>query len=491
MDSPGKPGLLVVVFVALLVGFGFLGSRGLWDPDEGRYTNVALNMVDSGDWVNPRRNDDVDHWTKPPLTYWAIAASTELFGRNPWAARLPVALAYLLSVALTWQLARRLAPGVEAVAALAFATMLVPALASQLITTDFLLTAFEALAMSAYVEGRFGVHQRRFRWWVAMWVAFGLAFLTKGPPAVLPLAAILVLEWLVPSQVTRRGQSFPAVVAFLLVAVPWYVAVSVRHPGLLRYFIGTEVVGRVASDQFRRNGDWYGWAAVYLPTLLVGALPWTASMVRWGCTIPAKVRRWRAPAARLADSAELLLTIWILVPLVVFCFSRSRLPLYLLPLFVPLAILIARQRQSERRTLPSAPWIGGTVAGLIGLRVAMILWPTPQNSLAWAEEIRKRSTKPVAEVVFINDAARYGLKLHLTAEVECVSIAAVSEAGFNPPFDDDSLAQELAEAEPGVVFVVPEKHWPAVERSIRALGYRLVRLGEPYRERIFFAVAGH
>ena len=121
----------------------------------------------------------------------------------------------------------------------------------------------------------------------------------------------------------------------------------------------------------------------------------------------------------------------------------------------------------------------------------MILWPTPQNSLAWAEEIRKRSTEPVAEVVFINDAARYGLKLHLTAEVECVSIAAVPEAGFNPPFDDDSLAQELAEAEPGVVFVVPEKHWPAVERSIGALGYRLVRLGEPYRERIFFAVAGH
>ena len=488
MDPPGKPRLLVVVFVALFVGFGFLGSRGIWDPDEGRYTNVALNMVDSGDWLDPRRNDDVDHWTKPPLTYWAIAASTELFGRNAWAARLPVAIAYLLSVALTWQLARRLAPGAEAVAALAFATMLVPALASQLITTDFLLAAFEALAMSAYVEGRYGVHERRFRWWVAMWVAFGLAFLTKGPPALLPLAAILVLERLVPAQVTRRGQLFPAVVAFLLVAVPWYVAVSVRHPGLLRYFVGTEVVGRVVSDQFGRNGEWYGWAVVYLPTLLVGALPWTASMARWVCTIPAKVRRWGAPAARLADSAELLLTIWVLIPLVVFCIARSRLPLYLLPLFVPLSILIARQRQSERRTLPSLPWIGATVVGLIVMRVAMVLWPTSQNSLAWAEEIQRRSTEPVTEVVFINDAARYGLKLHLTAEVERVSIASVTEAGFNPPFDD-SLARELAEAEPGVVYVVQEKQWPAVKRSIGALGgHKLLRLGEPYRQRIFFTV---
>ena len=51
----------------------FLGSRGIWDPDEGRYTNVALHMLDSGDWIDPHRSDEVNHWTKPPLTYWAIA----------------------------------------------------------------------------------------------------------------------------------------------------------------------------------------------------------------------------------------------------------------------------------------------------------------------------------------------------------------------------------------------------------------------------------
>ena len=92
---------LIVACVALIVAFGLLGSRGIWDPDEGRYTNVALNMLDSGDWVDPRRNDDVGHWTKPPLTYWAIASSVQLFGRNPWAARLPIAFAYLLCVMLS------------------------------------------------------------------------------------------------------------------------------------------------------------------------------------------------------------------------------------------------------------------------------------------------------------------------------------------------------------------------------------------------------
>ena len=55
---------LRVALLALVLAFPFLGSRGIWEPDEGRYTNVAINMVESGDWLNPRRNDDVGHWTK-------------------------------------------------------------------------------------------------------------------------------------------------------------------------------------------------------------------------------------------------------------------------------------------------------------------------------------------------------------------------------------------------------------------------------------------
>lgn len=81
--------------LGILLGLGFLGSRGIWDPDEGRYTNVALVMLDSGDWLDPMRNEDTGHWTKPPVTYWLVAASVAAFGRNPWAARLPIALAYL------------------------------------------------------------------------------------------------------------------------------------------------------------------------------------------------------------------------------------------------------------------------------------------------------------------------------------------------------------------------------------------------------------
>jgi 4-amino-4-deoxy-L-arabinose transferase-like glycosyltransferase len=130
-----------IAAMAIVLALGFLGARGIWDPDEGRYTKVALNMLDSGDWLNPRRNDEVGHWTKPPLTYWAIAASVATFGQNAWAARLPSALAYLLCVWLAWRIARRLAPGSERTAAVVYATMPVTVGAAQVITTDYVLSA--------------------------------------------------------------------------------------------------------------------------------------------------------------------------------------------------------------------------------------------------------------------------------------------------------------------------------------------------------------
>ena len=61
--------------LTLLLGLAFQGTRGLWEPDEGRYTNVALQMLHAQDFVTLRRNSESLHFTKPPVTYWTIAAS--------------------------------------------------------------------------------------------------------------------------------------------------------------------------------------------------------------------------------------------------------------------------------------------------------------------------------------------------------------------------------------------------------------------------------
>ena len=72
MSQPTK--ITFLAFVLILYCFAFQGSRGLFDPDEGRYSAVALQMLKSGDWLVPRYRGE-PFYDKPALTYWAIAAS--------------------------------------------------------------------------------------------------------------------------------------------------------------------------------------------------------------------------------------------------------------------------------------------------------------------------------------------------------------------------------------------------------------------------------
>jgi len=74
----------LLLALLLTLAFAFQGTRAIWEPDEGRYTATALNMLDSGDWLVPTLDGETPHLTKPPITYWAIAASVAAFGRNEW-----------------------------------------------------------------------------------------------------------------------------------------------------------------------------------------------------------------------------------------------------------------------------------------------------------------------------------------------------------------------------------------------------------------------
>ncbi|HXH01202.1 MAG TPA: glycosyltransferase family 39 protein, partial [Xanthomonadaceae bacterium] len=422
---------------------------------------------------------------------WAIAASVGVFGSSPWAARLPIALSYLLCIWLIGRLARRLVPGSEVEAAIVYATMLLPFGASQLITTDYLLTACLTLGVWGFVEARFGRHPHPSRWIALTWAGLALGFLAKGPPALLPLLVMAAFDWLSPRQRTHRLFDAAGLLLFALLALPWFVAVIHGNPGLFEYFIGDEVINRVTTQEFGRHGEWYGWAEIYLPTLLVGSLPWTPALLRWARALPARLGAWRADAdARADDAAWLLLALWLLLPLLVFCLARSRMPLYLLPLFAPLALLASKQRHAEGRALPRWPWLAAWAALLLALKLGSAAWPTHKDAAAWADAIRARSDAPVHEVVFVEDMARYGLHLHLGPGtiIEKVSLQDLPQARFNPQYDE-ALATELAEDEPGEIWICKQRDWPALRQGLAAHGYRALPLGAPYQRRMIFRVA--
>jgi 4-amino-4-deoxy-L-arabinose transferase-like glycosyltransferase len=465
------PALWIALF-AIITTLLFLGLRGIWDPDEGRYTNVALNMLDSGDWLIPRRSYEVAHWTKPPLTYWAIASSLAVFGSNAFAARLPSALAHLLCVLLVGLIGRRLSPGAGPRAALTYATMLFPFGASQMITTDYLLTATETLALWGFVEARFGPSRPR-AWLVLMWAAFGLAFLTKGPPGLLPRLPILLFDAF--TRANGRPTVFQPVglLVFVAIAAPWYLAVTQKTPGLLGYFLGSEVVGRVATDEFRRHGEWYGWFVIYAPTLAIGTLPWWRPLWRWMRGLPTQLRAWRTGvAARIEQRAWLLPTLWALVPLTIFCIARSRLPLYILPLFAPIALLVTLQSVRDARALPRVAWIIAWGIAMFALKIGSAHFPTHKNARDWAAEIRARTNQPIDEVLFVEDMVRYGVHLHLGPEVqvEKLSIDPVADAKFNPEYDG-AMVDELREQEPDQLWVCKQQDFARVAAHVREMGF--------------------
>ena len=105
MTTRRPPWWLIALLV--LMAFAFQGTRAIWEPDEGRYTAVGLNMLESGDWLVPTLDGEHAHLTKPPITYWAIAAGVGLLGHNEWGARPPGALAFVATVLVVSRLGCR------------------------------------------------------------------------------------------------------------------------------------------------------------------------------------------------------------------------------------------------------------------------------------------------------------------------------------------------------------------------------------------------
>jgi 4-amino-4-deoxy-L-arabinose transferase-like glycosyltransferase len=429
--APRRAGWLALLGFVLLLGFAFLGTRGLWEPDEGRYAESAREMLAGGDFLRPQLELQ-PHFTKPPLATWCIAGSIALLGRNEWAVRLHLALAYAITALLTAALGVRLwNPRTGLSAGVIYATSLLPFGAAGIVTTDTLLVLWETLALYGFWRG-FTAESRagRFGWPALTGAAFGLAFLTKGPPALLFLPALWIFRRLPGG---RRAGAPPVINAagwllFALAGLSWFAAVILKTPGLLGYFLNEEVVGRVAG-QHHRNREWYGPLVIYGPAFLLGFLPWIAFLPRaWRRAMPAGAGRagWNALLHR---PRTLFLGLLLAVPLLFLVPARSRLPLYVLPLFVPLALAVAGSGgwSGPRRR---SGWLALWVVVLLGARVAFALWPDDKDA---RRLYRALPPSPGEALVVLDQKPHHGLAFYADRTLENGSWETAATPGAMPP----------------------------------------------------------
>lgn len=467
-----------LVALLVLLAFAFQGSRGIWEPDEGRYTAAGLNMLESGDWLVPTVDREHAHLTKPPVTYWSIAASMALLGRNEWAARLPGAVAFVGTGLLLFGLGRRFCPSRPWLPPLGWSLSLAPLAGSNIVSTDALLVFFETAAMFAFVEWWSRETGQGRRWLLAMWVAWGLAFLTKGPPGLLPLLA-MVAFLAAHDRARLVGLMRPAGLAlFAVVAFSWFALIVAREPGRLGYFLGYEVYDRVFTGVHHRNSEWYGGFEVYLPVLLLGSLPWwVLALVAAGG--PRRAWRRLLEQLRAGDRQLQLLVYWLLLPLAVFFLARSRLHLYVLPLFVPLSLLLARP-------LERWPWLAGRrlaqVAGsmailLLAFKGAVAWLPFNRDARAIAGELRQVvDLHDVEELAFVDMRPFYGLTLYLDVGIESVHLEG-DGFEYSKFLSAEALCSELAARERNLFVVKRERSEPFLAGAGRCSGFAAVEVG--------------
>ena len=350
--------LLLLAFV--LCYLAPLATHGLWIPDETRYAQISQEMLLTGKWAAPHFMG-IRYFEKPAAGYWMIALGQAMFGQNLFGVRFASALSTGLSILLVYLVARRLwnDPRKSLVSTLLYMSFVSVAALGGYANLDPQFTFWVNLTGVALWfcfdsrtrNGRLGA-------WALLGFACGMGFMTKGFLAWL-LPVLIALPYALWQKRLREllGYGLVAVLVAVAVSLPWALAVHLQEPDFWHFFFWHEHIQRFAGEDAQHAEPfWY-----YLPLLVGFSLPWVA-------LLPATVKQaWLEK--RTASIGFLLL--WLLMPLAFFSLAKGKLPSYIMPCLLPLALLMGhvladKLAQGRGRALRINGWLN-LVLGIVAL----------------------------------------------------------------------------------------------------------------------------
>jgi 4-amino-4-deoxy-L-arabinose transferase-like glycosyltransferase len=401
-----RPYVLLTVLCALLFGPGLAGLPPL-DRDESRFMQATRQMLETGDYVQIRFQDEM-RAKKPAGAYWlqaaAVRALSHPLSTQAWPYRLPGALACWAAVLMTFAFGRGVMgtrPALLGALLLAISAMVVSE--AHQAKSDAILLACVVAAQGAL--GRIYIATRTMKIGQAMgrggqieqgqaappdiaetltfWLAMGVGVLIKGP--LVPVIALLTIVTL---SIADRSWAWlirlRPITGFILstaIAAPWFVAVSHATNGA---FVGAAVKGDLLPKLLGAQESHGGWPGLY--AVLAVALLWPGSLVIW----PAMVSAW-SQRHRLAYR---FLLAWAVPAWIMFELVPTKLPHYVLPVFPALALLTGA-RISEGADVFVSRWTklyGMTAWAAVGLVLAALAVLAPMRLGAGFE----LSTVPIA-----------------------------------------------------------------------------------------------
>ncbi|MGA2695707.1 MAG: glycosyltransferase family 39 protein [Terriglobales bacterium] len=343
--------LTIISLLWLLIYAAGMFTPPLLDDVDTMHAEAAREMVSRHDWVT-LYIDGVRYLEKPPLPYWAVAASYKMFGIGDWTTRFPLTLGVLALLFATYALGK-LAYGERGglFSATALATTIGPYIFTRFQIPDVIVALWLTLGfyffLRAVKEERPSV--------VSCWgfaATCALNTLTKGLIGlVFPFAAIGLYLLLTGSlKLLRQLRLFSSTVVFLIIAAPWHVLAALRTPdqGAIRgfvwfYFVNEQIL-RYLNKRVPRDYDTVP-LFLFWALLLVWAVPWVAFLPQSLRGVPARWRQWRS-RLDTRQSASLLFALWLIVIVGFFSFS-TRQEYYTIPAIPAIALLVGGWMQRE------------------------------------------------------------------------------------------------------------------------------------------------
>lgn len=325
--------LWAVLIAFLLSWFYMLGARTLVPTDEGRYAEMAREMVATGDWITLRLNG-IKYFEKPPLQNWMNALTFTLFGLGDWQARLWTGLCGLIGILASSYTAFKIyGRRIAVITALVLGSSFYWAAMGHINTLDMGLSGMMTLALCGLLlaqrDGASNTEQRNGM--LLCWAGMALATMSKGLIGVVLPGAVLVIYtiWTRDFGLWLRLHMGKGLLLFFAITTPWFILVWQANPEHPHFFFIHEHFQRFTSTIHKRGGAWY----YFFPLLIIGIVPWLGLLLQ---------SLWKGLAKEKSEfQAKKMLVVWSVFIFFFFSISGSKLPSYILPIFPALAILIA------------------------------------------------------------------------------------------------------------------------------------------------------